>query len=274
VPYDPTIYSGSARHYTVGRPPYSAELGSTLAAELGMDGHGRLLDVGCGPGVVAVELSGLFDEVVGLDPDAAMLSEAALRAERRGVANVSWVRGLAEDIGDLALGRFRLVTFGQSFHRTERERVAEAVYDLLEPGGAMVCIVHTVAGRPVPAGPDLPTIPHDEVEQLVKRYLGPRLRSGQGYVTWPPDRFEDALGRTRFGGARIVFAPGRPDVVRDVDSVVSGYLSMTWSAPHLYGDRLGAFEADLRALLWSHAPGGLFWDWPGDTELVMAEKPA
>jgi hypothetical protein len=36
--YDPTQYLGSARHYLVGRPPYSAELGAVLASELGLDG--------------------------------------------------------------------------------------------------------------------------------------------------------------------------------------------------------------------------------------------
>ena len=34
VPYDPTIYMGTARYYARGRPPYSRELVSTLTAEL------------------------------------------------------------------------------------------------------------------------------------------------------------------------------------------------------------------------------------------------
>ncbi len=38
-----------------------------------------------------------------------------------------------------------------------------------------------------------------------------------------------------------------PTFVRDVDSVVDGLLSMSSSAPHLFGDRLDAFEQDARA---------------------------
>ena len=38
VPYDPTIYMGTARYYARGRPPYSRELVSTLTAELALDG--------------------------------------------------------------------------------------------------------------------------------------------------------------------------------------------------------------------------------------------
>jgi hypothetical protein len=69
VDYDPTQYLGSARHYLIGRPPYSAELGSVLATELGLDGTGLLLDVGSGPGVLAVQLAGLFDHVTAIEPE-------------------------------------------------------------------------------------------------------------------------------------------------------------------------------------------------------------
>src|SRR4029450_8524639 len=56
--------------------------------------------------------------------------------------------------------------------------------------------------------------PHKELEALIRRYLGPRRRAGQGFRSDPPDRYEDALARTRFGTPRVVFAPGRPDVGR------------------------------------------------------------
>ena len=37
-------------------------------------------------------------------------------------------------------------------------------------------------------------------------------------------------------------------------------------------ERRAEFEADLRRLLVDHSPSGYFWEWPGDTELVMATK--
>lgn len=55
--------------------------------------------------------------------------------------------------------------------------------------------------------------------------------------------------------------------------MVDGFFSMAWCAPHLFGDRRDEFEADLRALLLEHAPDGRFWDWPGDTDIVIATKP-
>src|SRR3954451_23002646 len=180
VAYDPTIYKGAAAHYGHGRPPYSYELESVLAHELSLDGSGRLLDVGCGPGVLTVRLAHLFEEAVGLDPDAGMLAEARRAAQTQGVPNVLWVEAVAEDLPGAAPGPFRLVTFGQSFHWTDEARVAEAVFDMLEPGGAMALIVNTVQGRPEPPNPGHPPIPHEEIEALVYKYLGPERRAGQG----------------------------------------------------------------------------------------------
>ena len=59
-------------------------------------------------------------------------------ASEAGVSNVRWVQGVADDISALNLGSQRAVTFGQSFHRVRRLEVAEAVYDLLVPGGSLV----------------------------------------------------------------------------------------------------------------------------------------
>lgn len=80
------------------------------------------------------------------------------------------------------------------------------------------------------------------------------------------------MARNSFGTSRTVHAPGRPDIVRDVDGVIAGCLSMSYAAPHLFGSRLDAFVADLRNLLTSRSADGRFWDWPGDTEIVIATR--
>jgi SAM-dependent methyltransferase len=273
VAYDPTLFEGAAAHYRVGRPPYSPQLEAVLAEELGLDGGGRLLDGGCGPGILTVRLAHLFEEAVGLDPDGAMLAEGRRAAAEQGIGNIRWVQARAEDLPEAAPGPYRLVTFGSSFHWTDEPRVAEAIYDLLEPGGGLALIVHTVEGLPAPPGPGPPPIPHDELEALVERYLGSTRRAGQGMALVRNHRFEDVLVRTRFGTPQSIFVPGIPDLVRDTESVLSGYFSFSSSAPHLFGDRAEEFAGDVRRLLASRSPDGLFWDWPGDTEVVLARKP-
>jgi hypothetical protein len=126
----------------------------------------------------------------------------------------------------------------------------------------------------VPPSPGPPPIPHAEIRALVETYLGPAPRAGQGLAPVRTQRFQDVLVRTRFGEPQVIFVPGIPDLVRTSESVLSGYFSLSSAAPHLFGDRLDDFAADVRGLLASRSPEGVFWDWPGDTEVVISRRAA
>jgi hypothetical protein len=135
--------------------------------------------------------------------------------------------------GGAAPGPYRVVTHGQSFHWTDEARVAEAVYDMLAPGGALALIVHTVEGRPAPASPGPPPIPHPEIKALVSK---------------------TSLFAPRFGAPRAIFAPGIPDLLRDSERVLSGYFSLLQHLPRPRGPRPRLADASIaRQLLW---PGG------------------
>jgi ubiquinone/menaquinone biosynthesis C-methylase UbiE len=273
VEYDPTQYLGAAPYYLRGRPGYSANLPSVLADELGLDGTGHLVDVGSGPGTVGVQLARLFDHVTLLEPDPHMLAEARSHAAAAGLSSVDFVRATAEDLPELGLSPIRAATFGQSFHRTNRLVVAETVYQLLKPDGSLVLISHDPT-RPAPLAPaGTSPIPHEQIRELVTTFLNSELRSGNRLVAdYSVERFEQTLERTSFGAPRTVFAPGRPDIIRDADGVIAGCLSMSYAAPHLFGPRLDEFTATLRELLERHSPTGRFWDWPGDTQILIATR--
>ena len=172
----------------------------------------------------------------------------------------------------MSLGTFRLATFGQSFQWTDRERVAEATYDLLEHRGVLALVSHIVEGRPIPEGPAESPIPHTAIRPLVERFLGPELRAGRGFAIASREHFEDVLSRTRFRTAERLYAAGGPDIVQDIDGVIANYLSMSFCAPRLFGNRLGEFQSEMRRLLEAHPTSGLFWDWPGDTQILIARR--
>ena len=89
------------------RPPYAPALFDCLLAKV--KGRGRALDLGCGPGNVAIVLADHFAEVTALDPAIHMI-EAARRAEAGRHDNIVWANIRAEDVdGDQ---RFDLVTAG------------------------------------------------------------------------------------------------------------------------------------------------------------------
>ena len=103
--WDDSVFHGTAAYYRTGRYPYAPGLAEALTTRLGLDGSGRLLDAGCGPGTVALAFARLFEAVVGLDPDPDMIAEATRAAAEAGVSHASWVRARAESLPD-ALGTF------------------------------------------------------------------------------------------------------------------------------------------------------------------------
>jgi SAM-dependent methyltransferase len=256
--WDPTLYAGSAAHYPVGRVGYPAALIEELVAALHLDGTGRLLDVGCGPGSLTLLLAPHVAEAVGVDADADMLVEAARIAGDRQIHNVSWRHLRAEEL-PADLPPVDVVTLAQSFHWMDRPRVATAVRGLLNPGGALVHLhANTHEGVPEPLRLAHPQPPRPAITELVRRYLGPGRRAGQGLLPNLPGGDEPEIyGAAGFHGPQRVEVAGVV-VTRTTEELVSGIYSLSSSAPHLFGDRLPAFDRDLRALLDAANPDGLF----------------
>lgn len=132
-------------------------------SEAGEVGRGdRVLDVGCGTGIVAREASSRAGEggmVAGVDPNPGMLAVA-----RRFAPSVEWREGTAESIPfpdgtfDVVLSQFSLMFFQDQGHAMEEMlrvlrpggKVAVVVWDQLDrnPGYAtLVSVLDRVAGQ-------------------------------------------------------------------------------------------------------------------------------
>lgn len=268
--WDDTLFLGTAAHYQRGRLPYAPGLADVLAEVLGLDGRGRLVDVGCGPGTLALSLAHLFREIVGVDPDSGMIAEAERGAAERGVTGkAQWVRARAEDL-PAGLGTFTVATFGQSFHWMDRDLVAATVRDMLQSGGALVHISDLKTETRAVDGLPYPAVPYAAVEELVRHYLGPVRRAGRGTLPHGTPGDEAAvLTRAGFAGPQRHVVPGGQALERTDDDVVAWAFSMSFSAPHLFGARRDDFEADLRRLLREVSPSGRFSERRPSTEVFV-----
>jgi SAM-dependent methyltransferase len=272
--WDPTLYAGAAPYYAMGRLPYPPEVAQAMRAELHLDGRGRLLDLGCGPATLTLVIAGLYEEAVGVDADAEMLGEARRRAAEAGITNVSWVHARAEAL-PADLGTFRTITLAQSFHWMDQPRVAARALELLDQEGVVVHVGGTTSEGP-PGHDRLPgpTPPRDEIDGLVRDYLGPVRRAGQSLLPHgTPSTEDEVFAATGFtAGAQLGVGGGRV-LARSEDEVVASVYSLSSAAPHLFGDRRPAFEADLRALLRAVSPTGQWWERTQDIVLSFWHRP-
>jgi hypothetical protein len=145
----------------------------------------------------------------------------------------------------------------------DRPKMAALVKNLLDLGGAAVQVDAPSYRADALAEASTGDLPHPlppdaAVAELRTRYLGPDLRAGQGIRNSPPDG-EDAVFETAgFQPMRRVIVPDGRVLTRTIDDLVAQRFSSSATAPHLFGNRLESFEADLREVLEDASPTGLF----------------
>ena len=128
----------AAEHYLAGRPAYAPRLIRHVARFTGVAPEHRILDLGCGPGMLAGAFALAGAEVLAMDPEPEMLRIA--EAEFGGAGRISFVRGSSFDLSP-ALGRFRLVTMGRSFQWMDRVETLRRLDAMIEPGGRWCCSI-------------------------------------------------------------------------------------------------------------------------------------
>jgi hypothetical protein len=148
------------------------------------------------------------------------------------------------------LGRFRLVTMGNSFHWMDRARTLDALYDLVTDGGGIAVVGH---GAPIPAPP--PTPWRLAINEVVRKYVGNRRDLPWDPIDLPPeDLFTTSLKRSRF--TAVAEYVESFEVTWTIDSMIGNLYSMSFCSRRLLGDRIEAFERDLRAAILAVEPSG------------------
>lgn len=135
----PDAFAGAAVAYARYRPPYPKALLSDLITRAVVEPRGVLLDLACGPGRVALDLATAFESVWAIDLEPEMVEVGKQEATRRGVDNITWFVGRAEDFV-APPGAFDLITIGEAFHRLDQILVAQAALGWLKPGGCLATL--------------------------------------------------------------------------------------------------------------------------------------
>ena len=176
------------------RPPYPPALFERLGRL--QPARGRILDLGCGTGDIALGLLNYAERVDALDPSAAMLRIARSRPSASD-PRVRWIESSAETFQPDA--SYSLIVAAESLHWMDWPVVIRWISRALDPSASLAL----VSGRrfdPLPWDHELGSIiarystnkeyrPYDLVEELTAR----RLFRETGRTSTPPIPFAQSL---------------------------------------------------------------------------------
>ncbi|MEU1514933.1 class I SAM-dependent methyltransferase [Streptomyces sp. NPDC005811] len=221
--YVPSELFASTAPFYHYRPGYAPELYEQLRGLLGLDGTQRVLDLGTGPGVLALPLSRMVREVVAVDPAPGMLEEARKTAAAQGVANVRWVLGDSTQLMRLDIGVVTLAVMGAAFHWTDRDQVLRDLDRLVVAEGAVA-----LASGGAPGSVEPPEW-NDVITAVRTKYLVSERRAGSGTYRHPKGSHQEVLARSPFSNVQSY----RWDltVPSTLDQLVLRQYSFSYSSP-------------------------------------------
>lgn len=238
------LYSGTAEAYARYRPAHPDDLLDDLRQRAGVTGEGRLLDMACGPGRVTIPLTEFFGEVWAVDQEPEMIEVGRARAKRKGVTNIRWMVGRAEDV-EAAPGSFELITIGEAFHRLDQGVVADQAFEWLVAGRCLATLgcFGLMAGQ-------------EPWHDVLRAAVGPWTDRGAAAQSTSARRSQQTRGTdheravlTGHGFEHVgSFDFPRPHVWT-VDSILGNLRSTARYSTRALGDEVERFDADVRSAL-------------------------
>lgn len=237
----PERFKDASRYYSTGRPTYPRQLAARVARLVGLGAGEDVLDLGTGPGFLALDFAPLGRAVTAVDPSPEML-EAAQENARAARAPVRFVRGSSYELGP-HLGRFKLVTIGRAFHWMDRAGTLRSLDEIVEPGGGVALFAESY--------PDVPANGwRKQFQEIIDGYstedpARPKIRASASNESVLYESSFDQLERVS------VLETRRTPIERFVDRALS--FASTWHGRA--GSREHDLAGEIREAIALHADG-------------------
>ena len=220
------------------RTPYPPSFFREVAQRLAFAKQHALIDLGTGPGLLALGFAAYVGRIVGVDPEPAMLA-AAKKAAEQASQILTLIQGKAEDLPQ-DIGRFDVVTIGRALHWMDREATLARLERLVAPEGViLVCASFSATNG------QNPWLDAYNTARRAWSKEGLWSESASGGKT-----HRDLAGffsGTRFHATDVIRVETRHEIsVRDLARRV---LTFSSSSPDVLGDRVEAMLCDVEQRL-------------------------
>jgi SAM-dependent methyltransferase len=241
-------FATTAGLYAQFRPPYSPEFFRAVVERLGLGKQHALIDLGTGPGLIALGFAPYVGRIVGVDPEPAML-EAAGRTAARAGHELALIESTAEAL-PCDVGSFDVVTIGRALHWMDRDLVGPLLERLVAPGG----VVLVCSARSATDGRNCWLEAYNEA----RRYW-----SGTTHRTLHHPDLAAVLADTQFRTGEMIAVENSHELsARDL---ARRTLTFSGSSPAALGDKVDAMLHDVEQRLLPFSRAGLL------REVVLAK---
>ncbi len=234
-------FDSTVPFYARYREPYPASFFREVASREGLQGDERLIDIGCGPGSLAIGFAPYVASCVGVDVETEMLEAARVEAARAGV-HLDLIQARIEDLPP-DLGLFHAVTIGRALHWFDREEALAVLERLVDAGGWIaICGTRTYSA----ASQGWSGKFHD---------LRREWSSDPDETRYHID-LDDWFRGSRFRKVDTVELTQSHQIT--IQDLIGRALSLSTTSPEVLGDRRPSFEAAMREELEPLSTGGVF----------------
>jgi SAM-dependent methyltransferase len=228
-------FASTVEFYTRYREPYPPKFFSEVAKQIGLRGDESLLDIGCGPGLLAVGFAPFVRRCTGLDPEPGMVAAAKAAAAEAGVS-LSLIHGRIEEFPTTQT--YDVITIGRALHWLERSTTLRVLERIVSHSGRiLICGASSVETPESPwvkayaevrrawaAGPDEKHYRIDPEEWFAGssfRALGDTLVTERRQVT-----ISDLIGRSlsRSNTSTEVLAQGQAEFEAEIAAVLEPFI--------------------------------------------------
>jgi SAM-dependent methyltransferase len=231
------LFSGTVDYYLQYRSHYPNRLIDRVADLCQLSTNAAVLDLGCGPGLLARAFAPYCGRVVGVDPAPAMLA-AAERHIRPYEAKAHFVCASAHEMSP-RLGSFHLAVIGRAFHWMDRAATLHTLASMVEPTGAVVLFRDPSLSLEQNAW-------RAEFDRIFAEFASSEP-ARQGAEKSPYSQDEEALLASQFNCLE------RYSTVEirllTVDHLIGRAFSMAGTSPQDLGEKLPAFVDAMREVL-------------------------
>ncbi len=223
-------FASTVEFYARYREPYPPEFFKQSAQQIALHGDETLLNIGCGPGLLAIGFSPFVGRCTGLDPEAAMIAAARAAAAEAGV-ELSLIHCRIEDFPTTQT--YDVITIGRALHLMERSVALPVLERIVGDSGRIL-----ICGASGVETPETAWV--KSYKEVCRAWTSrPDERRGSDGTEWFGDSCFKGLGKTSVTICRQV----------TIAELIGRALSKSSTSSEILAKGLARFETEIAAVL-------------------------